>query len=140
VTTMSHHLKTADGSPSWQMFAALGTGLAAVLTAIGTFSDITGNDAGDNGFADYWPVLAIIAVGAIVTFGLVTRISHPMLGLALGVLAVASLAVFWSGLPCVFAAGALSVSWSRRSETTSLIASGLSAVAIVGAVLFAISG
>jgi hypothetical protein len=140
MSTMSHHLKAADGSPSWEMYAALGTGLAVVLTAIGTFYDFTGNDAGDNTFADYWPVLAIIAVGAIVTFGLVTRVSHPLLGLGLGVLAVASVFVFWTGLPCVFAAGSLATSWSHRAEKPSMIATGLSIVAVLGAVAFAISG
>ena len=141
MTTMTHHLKDASDHPSWPVFAAFGAGLSVLLTAIGTFWNLSGNDGGSNdSFGEYAPVLGVIAVATAVVFFVSTRYANPTVGLLLGVLAAASAAVAWSGLPCVLAAGALTMALPRRRETVPMITVALSTLAVVGAIAFAIWG
>lgn len=100
--------------------AVLGVTLAAVLAAWGTF----GETGAEHNLTDYILVLGIIAVGAAIVFGWVVprglrKESAGGTAVALSVLAVLSIAVFWSGLPPVLAAGAVSLGlagWNARSS------------------------
>ncbi len=100
MTTRTMDDETRTGRP---MFAAIGAGIAAVLTAIGTFGDFTGNDTRQHSFGQYLIVVGIIAVATAIVFGLVARKPSPTKTLVLGILAVVTLVVFWAGRPPVFA-------------------------------------
>jgi hypothetical protein len=129
--------------------AAVGAGAAwsAALAAVGTF-------AGDNrhSVASYLIVLAIIAVTAVGTYAVADRVvtragerAIARTAVALGVLAVLTLVVFYLGLMSVLAAGAgyLAVTASRREERwrpASLAALGMSIVAVALATLLAFVG
>jgi hypothetical protein len=98
--------------------AVAGIALAAGLAAWGTF----GEDDGER--SEYIVVLAIIAVAALVVFGwLVPRVlrknSAGVTAAVLAVLAVLSIAAFWSGLPPILAAGAITLGlagWNAPSN------------------------
>ena len=60
--------------------------------------------------------------------------------LVLAVLSLLSLAVFWTGLPAVLAAGAVACATAARTSTAAKVAFGLSALTIIGAVALAIVG
>ena len=147
MTTYTEHPTAAPGNRT--LFAALGVGVAVVLTALGTFWDFNGNDGGNNdGVTAYLAAVAIILVGAAVVFGLVVRPEADSAGtraLVLGVLSVLTIVVFWSGLPTVLAAGAAACALgSRRADgavtgvgKTSL---GLAGLATAGAVVLAFLG
>lgn len=126
----------------WPMVAALGIGLALVLTAVGTFWDLTGNDSGPKDSAgDYLPVAAIIAVAALVVFAIETRFTSTRSSLVFGVLAVLTVPVAWSGLPAVLAAGSVAAALGAPERSTAgYVGIGLSTLALVGAIAFAIAG
>ena len=98
--------------------AVAGVALAAGLAAWGTFSE------NDHEKGEYLVVLGIIGVAALVVFGwIVPRAlrnqSGGVAGLVLGVLAVLTIAAFWSGLPPVLAAGAIVLGlagWNARDR------------------------
>ncbi|HEX4747705.1 MAG TPA: hypothetical protein VFU99_12575, partial [Gaiellaceae bacterium] len=102
---------TIDARPATRstalVCAVLGVALAAALAAWGTF----GEAGVEHSLTDYLVVLGIIGVGAAIVFGWIVprglrKESAGGTAVALSVLAVLSIAVFWSGLPPVLAAGA----------------------------------
>lgn len=111
------------------LLAALGVAVAAALTAWGTFGDE------DNSAWEYLLVLAIILVAAAIVFGVVVRRwASGRTAVILGVLAVLTLAVFWTGLPPVFAAGAIALGLDQRESGDARmgnIAAGLGVLAVV---------
>lgn len=98
--------------------AAVAVAIAAALAAWGSFS-------GDGDFGDYWPVLLIIAVVAVIVFGFVVPRAvggawpAARTGLILSVLGLLTVAVFWSGAPPIFAFAGILLGYlaRQRSET-----------------------
>ena len=116
--------------------AALGALGAAGVTAIGTFT--AGNDNGDTG--GYPMVLGIIAVTTVLVQTLVVRTAPrgdaTRRGFVLAVVAFLSGFVFWTGLPLVLAAAALTcllLARERAGSFSPLAAAGL-AVTVLSAV------
>lgn len=132
----------------WPMLAAAGVGLATVLVAIGTFWDLTGNDASESsgqGMPEFLVTVGILLVGAAIVFGLVARTASASnggrRGLILAVLGLLSLVVFWTGLPCVFAAGAASCALVASPRgAAAKVALGIAGVTTALAVAAAIIG
>jgi hypothetical protein len=128
---------------SWPMYAALGAGLALVLTAIGTFGDLVGESSTEHGWGEYAAVVGIVAVATALVFGLVVRTATPAdagtRAIVLGVLAVLSVLVFWTGLPAVLAFGAIACAVTSRSGLAK-VAMALAGIAIVGAGVLAVVG
>jgi len=135
------------------LLLALGIGGSALLTAVGTFLDLTGNDthgkSGGEQLSEWLVVLSVSAVVAALLFALVVRRAATgdagRRSLVLGVLALLSVAVFWSGLPSVLAAAAVGcalVERDRRGSFGGSATSGLvlSALAVMAAVYSAIDG
>src|SRR3954463_8689203 len=123
MTTQTQYAVDTDRrGPSWPLFAVLGTGIALVLTAVGTFWDVTGNEPGAEDHSlvgEYLTVIAIIAVTTAVLYAFVVR-SAPTgnagrRSLVLAVLGVLSIVVFWAGLPTVFALAAGACALSART-------------------------
>lgn len=142
---------TTSTSPNRNgLLAVFGAVDAAVLTAVGTFTDITGNEPGaDHQASDWFVCLGIIAVATAVVFGLVVRTAaagNPgRRGVILGVLSVLTVAVAWSGLPMVLAAGALACAFLRKDRNGAFGPAGIAilvdvALATVGAIAFAVAG
>jgi hypothetical protein len=132
---------------SWTLWAAVGAGIAIVLTAIGTFVDFVGEDSADDSFSDFWPLAVFIVVAALLVFGLLVRTASPgnagIRALVLGVLAALSIVVFWSGLPAVLAFAAVACALladdgsSRWMPRTALI---LAALTVLSATVLAFTG
>lgn len=139
MTTSTMDNETHTG---WPMFAAMGAGFALVLTAIGTFTDVNGNDTGQHdSFGQYLIVVGIIAAATAIVFGLVARKPSPTKALVLGILAVVTLVAFWAGLPPVFAAGALACALgSPRLTGAAKAGVGLAAIAVTLAAVAAFVG
>ena len=133
-------------STSWPLFAALGAGTALVLTAVGSFWDVTGNDTTDgSSAAEFLPVVAVVLVATALVFGLVVRTAPPSSAgtraMILAVIGFLSLVVFWSGLPAVLAFGAVSLALKAdRMPVPAKVALGISAVTLALAVWAAIAG
>jgi hypothetical protein len=134
-----------DAPSRTPVLAALGVGLSAVLTAIGTFS----GGGKDQGWREYLVTLAITVVAAAIVFGLVVRTAPTgnasRRALVLGILAALSFVVFWAGLPSVLAAGAVACALVDRDRSGHLDGSdkaaiGLSALAVAAAVVLAFVG
>ncbi len=111
-------------------FAAASFAVAAVLTAIGTFKD-DGDSVGE-----WLLVLAISAAVAAILFRVVVpRVgeSAGVAALVLAVLGFVSLAVFWTGLPSVFAGAAayLGLAEDRREGRPALAYAALAVAALV---------
>lgn len=145
MTTYTPSSETSP-APSWPALAVAGAALATILTAVGTFWDVTGNDTADTqGIAEFLPVVGIILVATAIVFGLVVRTASPATGtkrgLVLSVLAVLTLPVFWAGLPPVLAAGAVAcaVIASPRG-TAARVALVLAALVTVLSVVAAVAG
>jgi len=132
------------------VLAVLSLALSAVLTAIGTFWDLTGNDHGSGSqVGPYLVAVGIAAVACLIVFGLVVRRAergHPgRRSAVLGVLSVVTIPVFWTGLPPVLAVGAVATALTDRDVTgrfgaASKAVLGLAGIALAAAVLFAIVG
>jgi hypothetical protein len=146
---MSTYTEKMSGTSSWPMYAVVGAGLAAVLTAAGTFVDLTDNEDGGGSIGEYLVVIGIIAVATAAVFGLVVRTTSPdraaTRALVLAVVGLLSAAVFWTGLPAVLAAGSLACATTSRDDTGRMPRMTIAAVAIslltIGlAVLAAIAG
>ncbi|KAA1417011.1 hypothetical protein F0U44_17685 [Nocardioides humilatus] len=137
--TTTHRPDVARATESWPLYAAVSVGLSVVLTAIGTFwSPLANYEATQSGedFIAYLVVIAVIAVAAAVVFGLVVRKAPAGGGrvrtAVLSVLSVLSIAVFWAGLPMVFAGGAACLAMENPRSLGSRIV--LVVTALVGAV------
>jgi hypothetical protein len=93
--------------------AAAAAALAAGLAAWGTFGD------NGHGVGEYLIVLGIIAVVTAVVFGWVVprglrQEAAGTSALALSVVGLLTVAIFWSGLPPVLAAGGILLGWAGR--------------------------
>lgn len=131
--------------------AAVGVVLAAALTALAIFWDLTGNDPEPEQhlLGQFIVVLGvIIAVTALVHLLIVRTASHGNPGrrsLILGILGATSLAVFWAGLPIVLAAAATAAALIERDSRGRLGAMakgglGLAVLTTIGAICLAIAG
>jgi hypothetical protein len=132
------------------LLAVLGFAASAVLTAVGTFWDLTNNESSDDdSIGTYLVVLGIAAVAVAVVYGLVVRTAAT--GNAgrragvLGVVGLLSVAVFWAGLPMVLVSGALACALVDKDArgsfgTGSKVAVALGAVTTALAVWLAIAG
>lgn len=149
-TTAATMSATSSSRPSrTPLLAVLGVATSAVLTAAGTFADATGNSSAEHGMREWLVVVGITVAAAAVVFGLVVRTAargHAgRRSVALGVLAVLSFGVFWTGLPAVLAAGALACALTARDTTGrwthgAVTAVALAGVAVVAAAVLAIVG
>lgn len=131
----------------WPLYAALSTGASVVLTAIGTLWSPLADYEATRTSADivsWLVVVAITVVAAALVFGLVVRTAPPGGGrvrtLVLAVLAVLSLAVFWTGLPMILAGGAVCCALASPRSTGSRIALVLAALVTLVAVWAALAG
>ena len=149
MTTQLTNTRSTDrrAIANWPLYAALSVGIAAVLTAIGTFwSPLASYEATHtmDDFISWLVVVAITVVGAGIVFGLVVRTTPSGGGRAraavLAVLAVLSLAVFWTGLPMVFAGGAACCALADPRSVGSRIVLVVAAVVTAAAVLAALAG
>jgi hypothetical protein len=109
--------------------------LAAGLAAWGTFGGTE-----DGQIVEYLVVCAIIAVGALVVFGwAVPRFADSdaaaRTALVLSVLGLLSIAVFWTGLPPVLAAGGALLGWAARGRALAKAAIVVGALALVADVV-----
>jgi hypothetical protein len=118
--------------------AATAAALAAGLAAWGTFGN------GGNGVGEYLIVLGVIAVATAVVFGRIVpralrREEAGTTALLLSILGVATIAVFWTGLPPVLAMGGLVLGWagreSRRRRALSYAAAAVGAFALIANVV-----
>lgn len=132
---------------NWPLFAALSTGVAVVLTAIGTFWSPLANYEATRTMDDlvsWLVVVAITLVGAGIVFGLVVRTAPARGGrvrtAVLAVLAVLSLAVFWTGLPVIFAGGAVCCALANPRSVGSRIVLVVAALVGAAAILGALAG
>jgi predicted membrane protein len=137
---------TRAASTRLPLLAGLAIGVAAVLTAIGTFYD---NEETGHTLSEWLIVLGIIAVGAAVVFGLVVRTAPTgdpaRRSLVLAVVALVSGLVFWTGLPVVLAVGAIACALVARDvrgrfDTIPAVAVALSALVIVAVAVLAFTG
>lgn len=143
---MTTYAEAETHTTSWPMFAALGTGISMVLTALGTFVDLTGNESGPNdGLQEYLPAVGVTVVAALIVFGLVVRGATADNGatraLVLSIIGFLSLVIFWAGLPAVLAAAAVScalVAHPRGGMAKAAI--GVSALTVALAIVAAIAG
>lgn len=120
--------------------------LSAVLTAVGTFSDLTGNDdAGGDDELIGW--LGLMVVLAVITF-VVYRFWYeraaaapvaPNSALIGGAVAVLLFPGFWTGLPVIFAVGAF-VLGRRGGGPKAVIGMVLAVLAVAFSVFLAIAG
>ena len=152
MTSTAFATPTRSGTPSRNALLALfGVIDAAVLTAIGTFWDVTGNDAAgaSRDVGEYAVTLGMIALWTAIVFGLVVRTAAARnpghRAVVLGLLAIPAVGIAWSGLPMVLAAGSLACVLQRRDGQGSIGTAGAVALAgcllaTVGAVAFAIAG
>jgi len=131
---MSTYTEKMRGTSSWPMFATAGAGTAAVLTAAGTFLDLTDNESDGGSLGEYLVVLGIIAVGTAVVFGLVVRPARgtgaATRALVLAIIGLLSSVVFWTGLPVVLAAGATACAFAARDDLGRMPRNGVVALAI----------
>ena len=110
--------------------ALVSVAVAAGLAAWGTFGD-----SGDDHLGEFLVVCAIIGVGALVVFGwAVPRFADSgaaaWTALVLAVLGFLSVAVFWSGLPPIFAAGGALLGWAARGRALAKAAIVIGALAL----------
>lgn len=146
---LTHRTRPSGTSPiaNWPLYAAVSTGASAVLTAIGTFWSPLASYEATRSMQDFYTWLVVVAitlVGAAIVFGAVVRTTPPQGGrvrtLVLAVLAVLSVAVFWTGLPMVLAGGAVCCALVAPRATSSRIALVLAALVTAVAVWAALAG
>jgi len=95
--------------------AVAAVGLATAFAVLGTYGE-----TGDHGGRDLLIVLAIVAIGAAAVFGYVVPRGLGLeaagaSALVLSVLGLLTVAVFWSGLPPILAAGGILLGWAGRN-------------------------
>jgi hypothetical protein len=105
--------------------ALVATGAALALAAWGTFGDSTAPNgtSEQHSTSDFLIVAAIAVVAALVVFGwavprALRKTSTGAAALTLGILALVTVAAFWSGLPPVLAGGAILLGWYGRVAPT----------------------
>ncbi len=113
--------------------------LAVALAAIGTYVD--NSSSNDQGTREFLVVCAIIAVGAAVVFGwivpkMLDRTAQGTPALVLAVLGLATVVVFWIGLPPILAAAGGLLGWAGRNAARG---AGRSRAAVAIAVLAVIA-
>lgn len=126
------------------LLAVLALGVAAVLNAVGSFTD--GGE--EHGWGDFLFVLALSAVATAVVFGWVVRTAPsgnaPRRALVLGILSVLAVAVFWAGILVPLAVGALACALvardQRRAGAPVAVGAGLAGLALAAAVVLAFVG
>ena len=94
--------------------------IAVGLEAIGVYADRSGSD--QRRTREFLVVLAIIALAGAVVFGWIVpkMLEREALGTPatiLSALGLASVLVFWSGLPPILAAGGALLGWAGRDAT-----------------------
>ena len=94
--------------------AVAAVGLATAFAVLGTYGE-----SGDHGASDFLIVLAIVAIGAVAVFGFIVprglgREAAGASALVLSVLGLLTVAVFWTGLPPILAAGGILLGWAGR--------------------------
>jgi hypothetical protein len=149
--TSTHSITSTDSRASRTPVLALaGVAASAVLSAIGTFGDITGNDHHTGSqVGPYLGAVGIAVVGTALVFGLVVRGASGETAwrrsLILGALALVTCVVFWTGLPPVLAAGAIATALIDRDFVGRLTGGSkaglvLAVIALAGAIVGAIAG
>lgn len=121
--------------------------IAVVLTAVGTFSDVVANDSPESTGKDFVIWLVMMAVLAGVTYAVyrywysaaAAAPEAPNSALVGGAVALVTVVAFWTGLPAVFAVGAILLGL-RSSGPKPKIGIALSVVALALAVFAAIFG
>lgn len=134
------------GRPMMQ-WAVLAFFVSVVLTAVGTFSDLVADDSPEDGSGELVGWLIMMAVLAVVTVAVyrlwfeaaAKAAVAPNTVLIAGVLAAVTVMAFWSGLPAVFAVGAL-VLGRRGGGAKAVAGMVLAALALVVCVFAAIAG
>lgn len=146
-TTTAHDSSTTPSRTP--LLAAFGIAASAVLTAMGTFWDVTDNSDRDLGIAEYLITLGIVVVAAALVFGLVVRGAESgnpgRRAAVLGGAGVLSVAAFWSGVPMVLVAAAVACALLERDRqgsfgTGSKAGLTLSALVTAAAVTLAVVG
>ena len=150
-TTTQRDAAMVESASRTPLVAVFGIALAALLTALGTFWDITGNDSEPekHPVGEYLVILGIVAVVAVVCYGLVVR--HAVNGnpgrrsAILGGLSVVSLIAFWAGAPVVIASAAVATALAERDKLGGFSAwaktgLGLAALTTIAAIVLAIAG
>jgi hypothetical protein len=150
MTTTTATTVTTAGPSRTPLLAALGIATSAVLTAVGTFWDATGNDT-RHGHAtrEYLVTLGIIVAFAALAYGLGVRTARRgnpgRRAVVFGVLAVVSFVAYWAGLPAVLASAAVACALAQKDEqgsfsTGSKAALALAAVGTAAAAVLAVVG
>lgn len=137
----------APAGRSMLQWGAIAWVISAVLTAAGTFWDLTDNESGENGSDELVGWLIMMAVLGAIAFAVYrfwfTAAAQaevaPNTVLVAGALAFVTVAAFWSGLPAIFAVGAL-VLGRRGGGPKATIGTVLALLAVAGAVWLAIAG
>ena len=135
---------TGRSMMQWGVIAWL---VSVVLTAIGTFLDLTDNDSGDGEGDELVTWLVLIAVLGVITWVVYrywfTPASAapvaPNSALVAGVLALLTVVAFWTGLPAVFGVGAI-VLGRRGGGPKATVGTVLAVLALAGAIWAAIVG
>jgi hypothetical protein len=92
--------------------------LSLALNALGVYGD----GGGDHSSGAFLVVTGFIAVAAVAVFGFVvprglTNEAGAVTALVLSILGLVLVAVFWSGLPPILAAGGALLGWAGRDAT-----------------------
>lgn len=138
----------ATGTHTWPAWAAATAGISAVLTAIGTFWSPLANYEATQTKDDFYSwliVVGVIGVGLAIAFGVVVRTASPQRadrrGLVLALVSLPLVAVFWTGLPVIFAgAGACLALSNGRPSTVGKITLAIGVVVLGVAVFAALAG
>jgi hypothetical protein len=159
MTPMTTTQPSHDTRP--RLTAAVAAGVAALaLMMVGTFVDTPWKNAGHGtwgfssspGLADLGIVMGFAGVGAAAVFGAAVvpglrraPEASARRSLVLAVLAAVSIAVFWTGLPVILAAGAALLALDartrlRRTSVPTAAALALAALASLSAVALAFTG
>lgn len=127
----------------------LGAVVAAVLTAIGQFKSDEGLFTRIEGELGGWAiVLVAILIAAVVVWLVSSRATQEggkpaTPAVVFAVLSVLSIAVFWTGLPSVFASGAIALGLEaneRGSKPAGSIATAIGVLAVIAATGLAFTG
>lgn len=150
MTTTHPHAAGGGLDRGWPTYAGLGIAVALLLTAVGTFTNLAGEaEEGGHTASEYLVVVGMIAIGALVVFGLVARVvtaaNAGSFAVGFGVVGLLSVLVFWTGLPAVLAAGALAsaAADARSGDAMSLparVGVGFAVLALALAVAMAVYG